>query len=251
MPVSRKSPIVRRQSIGAHMTLETIGEFIWLAEGKTVNFYGFPYPTRTVIVKLDCGKLWVWSPIALTPALHAEIDTLGTVAHLVSPNKLHHLYLKDWKTAYPEAALRGPASTIQKRKDLQFQPALQNDAPAEWGGSIDLAWFHGSPFMDEIVFFHTPSSTAILADLSENFSARFLHSHWRWWQRPLARLDGITEGQGFAPLEWRLSFLDRRPARAALCKMLGWQARRVVMAHGVWQRENGSAYLERVFRWLA
>jgi hypothetical protein len=233
------------------MKLESIGESIWLAEGETVSFYGFPYPTRAIAVKLDGGKLWVWSPIALTPALRAEIDTLGTVAHLVSPNKLHHLYLQDWKTAYPEAALWGPASTIRKRKDLQFQPPLQNEAPADWGGAIDLAWFQGSPFMDEIVFFHIPSSTAILADLSENFSAGFLRKHWSWWQRPLARLDGITEGQGFAPLEWRLSFLDRRPARAALRKMLGWQARRVVMAHGVWQRQNGAAYLEGTFRWLA
>lgn len=99
-------------------------------------------------------------------------------------------------------------------------------------------------------FFHKPSSTAILADLSENFSESFLREHWRWWQRPLAKLDGITEGQGRAPLEWRLSFFRRRHARAALRKMLDWAPRRVIMAHGVWQRENGRAYLERVFAWL-
>ncbi len=232
------------------MILEAISKDIWLAEGETVSFYGFPYPTRAVVAKLDNGNLWVWSPVALTAALRAEIDALGAVAHLVSPNKLHHLYLKDWKTAYPEAALWGPRSTIEKRKDLQFRPPLQDEPPAEWGRAIDQAWFRGSPFMDEVVFFHAASSTAILADLSENFSESFLHSHWSWWQRPLAKLDGIAEGQGFAPLEWRLSFLDRRPARAALRKMLGWQPRRVVMAHGVWQRENGTAYLERVFRWL-
>ena len=188
--------------------------------------------------------------IALTTALQAEIDALGTVAHLVSPNKLHHLYLKDWKAAYPEAALWGPSSTIEKRKDLQFQQPLQDEPPADWGGSIDQAWFRGSPYMDEVVFFHLPSSTAILADLSENFSDGYLRSRWSWWQRPLAKLGGITEGQGFAPLEWRLSFLNRRPARAALHKMLGWQPRRVIMAHGVWQQENGTAYLERTFRWL-
>jgi hypothetical protein len=232
------------------MTLEAIGESIWLAEGEIVSFYGFPYPTRSIIVRLHGGQLWVWSPIALTAPLRAEIEALGTVAHLVSPNKLHHLYLKDWKDVYPQATLWGPSSTIKKRKDLQFGPPLRNEAPAEWGGAIDQAWFRGSPAMDEIVFFHAPSSTAILADLSENFSDGFLRRQWSWWQRLLARFDGITEGQGFAPLEWRLSFFNRAPARAALRKMLGWQPRQVVMAHGEWQRENGSAYLERVFRWL-
>lgn len=232
------------------MRLEAIGDTIWLAEGEIVNFYGFPYPTRAVIIRLDGGRLWVWSPVALTPELRAEVDALGTVAHLVSPNKLHHLYLQGWKAAYPDAALWGPQSTIDKRKDLAFREALGDEPPAEWGGEIDQTWFRGSPFMDEVVFFHKASSTAILADLSENFSEHFLREHWRWWQRPLAKLDGITEGQGRAPLEWRLSFLHRKRARAALRKMLAWAPQQVIMAHGVWQRENGLAYLERAFAWL-
>lgn len=230
--------------------LQTIDDSIWLAEGEIVSFYGFPYPTRAVIAKLDSGGLWVWSPIALTPALRTEIDELGTVAHLVSPNKIHHLYLQDWKAAYPEAALWGPQSTIDKRKDLVFKAPLEDVPPQEWEGAIDQSWFRGSTFMDEVVFFHKPSATAILADLSENFSDSFLNGHWQWWQRYLARLDGITERHGYTPLEWRLSFFKRRHARAALRKMLEWNPRAVVIAHGVWQREGGRAYLERVFSWL-
>ena len=149
--------------------LEEIGDSIWLVEGEIVSFYGAPYPTRAVVARLNDRKLWVWSPIALTPALRAEIDQLGAVAHLVSPNKLHHLYLQDWKAAYPEAEVWGLRSTIKKRKDLQFRQPLEDEPPAEWDGLIDQAWFRGSPFLDEAVFFHIPSSTAILADLSEQF----------------------------------------------------------------------------------
>jgi hypothetical protein len=43
--------------------------------------------------------------------------------------------------------------------------------------------------MDEVVFFHQPSGTAIVADLTQTFSDRFLRKHWGWW-RFLARLDG-------------------------------------------------------------
>lgn len=232
------------------MELEPIGASIWLAEGDLVDFYGFPYPTRAVIVRLADGEVWVWSPIALAPELKAEVDKLGRVAHLVSPNKIHHLYLQDWQTAYPEAHLWGPQSTIRKRSDLEFRAALDDTPPAEWQEEIDQAWFRGSLFMDEIVFFHRPSRTAIFADLSENLSDAFLSRNWRPWQRRIAKLWKITEGHGYAPLEWRLSFLNRTPARAALQKVLAWDTEQVVMAHGEWQKTQGWAYLERAFAWL-
>ncbi len=231
------------------MPLEAIDATIWVVEGKTVSFYGFPYPTRSVIVRLVNNDLWIWSPIALTPELRGEIERLGAVAHLVSPNKLHHLYLQDWKAAFPAVRLWGPQSTIKKRPDLTFQPALQDTPPSEWAEAIDQAWFR-NPFLDEIEFFHKPSGTAIIADMSQNFSSAFLRENWSWWQRPLVRLAGMTEGTGYGPLELRLSTFDRRSARATVQKMLAWAPRRVVMAHGVWQKENGREYLQRAFDWL-
>ncbi len=232
------------------MPLASIDDTIWVAEGGTVSFYGFPYPTRSVVVRLPADALWIWSPIALTPELRREIEALGAVAHLVSPNKLHHLYLKDWKVAFPAACLWGPRSTIEKRRDLAFQPALNDDPPLEWAGVIDQALFRGSPFLDEIEFFHKPSATAIIADMSQNFSSAFLRDHWPWWTRLLAQLAGMTEGKGYGPLELRLTTMDRRSARATVAKMLAWDPRRVVIAHGTWQRENGRDYLERAFAWL-
>ena len=232
------------------MRLEAIDDNIWLAEGAIVSFYGFPYPTRSVIVRLENQNLWIWSPIALTPELRAEVEALGTVAHLVSPNKLHHLYLQDWKATFPAARLWGPQSPIKKRCDLAFQPALTDEPPPEWAEAIDQAWFRGSPFLDEIEFFHKPSATAMITDMSQNFSDAFLRDQWPWWTRLLAQFAGMTEGKGYGPIELRLTTVDRRSARAAVEKMLSWNARRVVMAHGVWQRENGREYLQRAFNWL-
>ena len=83
--------------------LEKIADNIWIAEGRIVNFYGFPYPTRSVIVRFENADLWVWSPIALSEQLCKAIGAIGKPRHLVSPNKLHHLYLQDWKAAYPSA----------------------------------------------------------------------------------------------------------------------------------------------------
>src|SRR5665213_186501 len=229
--------------------LEQTHDALWVAEGQIVSFFGVAYPTRSAIVRLENGDLWVWSPVKLTAELRAEVDRLGPVRHLVSPNKLHHLYLPEWKAAYPGAQLWGPRSTIRKRPDLEFRGALRDDPPSEWLPDIDQAWFRGSFAMDEIVFLHRPSATVIVADLIQTFSDRFLRNHWGWFAF-LARLDGLTQDKACAPLEWRLSFINRAPARRARDKILNWNCQRVIVAHGEWPHANGKAFLARSFRWL-
>ena len=149
------------EETSAIVHLELIDESIWLVEGEIVSFYGFPYPTRSVVVRLRAGDLWVWSPVKLSEALQEVLNGLGTVRHLVSPNKIHHLFLSEWQSAYPDARLWGPASTIRKRPDLKFAGILTEEAPKDWGEEIVQFWFRGSFAMDEVVFFHRPSSTAI------------------------------------------------------------------------------------------
>jgi hypothetical protein len=228
---------------------EQVADGLWIADGGNVNFYGLPYPTRSVIVRLSDGGLWVWSPIKLTPELRRRVDALGVVQHLVSPNKLHHLFLHDWKCAFSDALLWGPQSTVRKRRDLHFDGVLDDKAPAAWGPDIDQAWFRGSFAMDEIVFCHLPTRTAIVADLIQTFSQSFLRENWGIW-RFLAPLDGLTKSRACAPLEWRLSFLNREPARRARAKVLAWACQRVIVAHGEWVRTGGGAQLEKSFRWL-
>jgi hypothetical protein len=229
-------------------TFVPIAENLWVLDGKNVDFHGFAYPTRSVVVRLRTGGLWIWSPIKLDDKLRNDIQSIGRPAHLVSPNKLHHLFLGEWHAAFPDVALWGPASTIRERGDLSFQVPLVDEPPAAWAGQIDQCWFRGSFVMDEIVFFHLPSRTAILADLSENFSSKWLLEHWAPWQRVLARLSSIVEGKGYAPLDWRLTFIHR--LREAKTKVLSWNPRKVVMAHGEWQADNGKEFLSRAFEWI-
>jgi len=224
-------------------------EALWIAEGEIVGFFGIAYPTRSVIVRLQSGELWVWSPVKLTADLRAEVDRLGRVGHLVSPNKLHHLYLAQWQAAFPEAQLWGPRSTARKRPDLAFSGALQDEPPPAWRPDIDQAWFRGSFAMDEIVFLHRPSATAIVADLIQTFGDAFLREHWGRLSF-LARLDGLTEHQACALREWRLSFIDRAPARRARDKLLAWGCRNLIVAHGELPGPIDPTFLPKSFKWL-
>jgi hypothetical protein len=163
---------------------------------------------------------------------------------------LHHLYLAEWKSAYPEAKLWGPESTIRRRRDLSFAGPLKDSPPPEWGPDFDQAWFRGSFAMGEIVFFHRPSRAALVADLIQAFDGRFLHENWSWWRRPFARLGGIAAADPGAPRDWRRSFTDRAAARAARDRALSWNCERLIIAHGEWRRSDGQDFLKRAFAWL-
>ena len=54
--------------------LEQFGPEIWLADGPiVVAAMGFRYPTRMAVVRLPDG-LFVWSPVALSEGLRAEVE---------------------------------------------------------------------------------------------------------------------------------------------------------------------------------
>jgi hypothetical protein len=228
------------------MALQNIGDEIWIADGPTVSFYGFPYPTRMAIVRLGNGDLWVWSPIALDPTLRSTIDGLGTVRHLVSPNKIHHLFLGEWAEAWPEARLYASPGLARRRRDLMFSAELGEAPEPAWDGQIDQVVIGGSVVMNEVVFFHRRSSTCLVCDLVQRHDP----SGQTGWKRCAMRLDGLVGPDGSTPREWRLTFLDRARARAAVRTALSWAPEQLVIAHGRWARTDGTAALRNSLRWL-
>jgi Domain of unknown function (DUF4336) len=220
---------------------------LWTAEGPVLNFIaGFAYPTRMAAIRLADGDLFIWSPIALQAPLKAEIDALGRVACLISPNLLHHLYLGEWKAAYPRARLVASPGLKRRRGDLAFDAVLDDAPDPLWAGQIDQVLLRGSFAMTEAVFFHRASKTAIFADLIQNFPPGWFNG----WRGILARLDGIVAGDYGAPREWRASFLRRRVARASLNRILDWPIEKVLIAHGDCAERDGAAFVRRGFSWL-
>lgn len=219
---------------------------IWVSEGPAVSFFGFRYSTRMAAIRLSDGDLFIWSPIELSAALKREIDALGPVRFLVSPNLLHHLFLSEWRIAYPLARLYAPPGLRKKRKDLVFYAELEDAPDTSWARDIDQVLFHGSLAMTEVVFFHRASQTAIFADLIQNFSRDWFQG-WRGW---VARFGGICSPKPGAPRDWRLSFLDRRAARLSLDRILAWPIERVLIAHGDPASSNGAAFVRDGFSWL-
>src|SRR5690242_18497516 len=154
-----------RGARGAPMTsLEKFGEDIWIAAGPTVTSMSFRYPTRMAVIRLADGGLFVWSPVALPDDLRAEVDALGKVRFIATPNSLHHVFLPDWRRAYPGATLVAAPGSRERRKDIVFDEDL-GDAPAPgWAGQIDQVFMRGNRITTEAVFFHLKSRTVLFAD---------------------------------------------------------------------------------------
>jgi hypothetical protein len=230
--------------------LEAFGPSLWFADGGIVSFNGFDYPTRMAVVRLADGGLWLWSPVAKTGALEDEVRALGPVRHIVSPNKLHYLFLSEWQATFPDAKLWGTAATIAKHADLHFFAALADDPPNDWKGQIDQFYFTNSPFLDELIFFHRQSRSAIIADLSQTFSETFLKRHWPWWMRAVARLSKMIDEWGYPPIDYRITFRRRASARTKILRLIEERPEQVLVAHGEVVRTGGEPFLRRAFSWL-
>lgn len=230
--------------------LKPLGLDLWFADGGIVRFHGFAYPTRMVIVRLASGGLWLWSPVEKSAAIEDEVRALGPVRHIVSPNNLHYLFLGEWQATFPDAKLWGTATTIAKCGHLRFSGVLADDSPVDWEGQIDQFYFTNSPFVDELIFFHRASRTAIIADLSQTLSEAFLKRHWPWWIRSAARLSKMVEGWGYPPIDYRISFRHRASARPKIRELIAKRPEHVVVAHGEVVTTGGESFLRRAFSWL-
>jgi uncharacterized protein DUF4336 len=145
--------------------LKEFGPGIWSADGPDVAVLGFHYPTRMTAIRMLDGSLFIWSPTQLTDRLRAEVDAVGQVRHIVAPNSLHHLFLREWKRAYPGAKAYAAPGLRKKRRDVVFDADLGGAPRPDWVGEIDQVLMHGNLITTEVVFFHVRSGTVLFTDL--------------------------------------------------------------------------------------
>ena len=226
--------------------LKAFAPSLYVAEGPCVPFLGIPYPTRMAVAQLQNGGLWVWSPVALSPELEREIKAIGPVRHIVSPNKIHHLFLPEWAERFPDAKFYAPPGLAQRKPELRFDFELSEEAHPAWAGEIDQTIFKGSLAMEEVVFFHRPSRTAILGDLVQRHDPTEFKAIQRW----LLRADGLLGEAGSTPREWRFTFWRRRQTRAARAELLSWKPENLIIAHGDCATGQASKILTRALAWI-
>lgn len=226
--------------------LQEFGPSLYVADGPIISFYGLKLPIRMAVARLSDGRVWVWSPIPLTDDLAQEVEALGPVSYIVSPNKIHHLYMGEWAKRWPDARLYASPGLARKVPEIPFHADLTDMPEPGWADDIDQVIFKGSIMMEEVVFFHRASRTAILGDLIERNDpeGRSLV------ERELMRLGGVLGDDGTTPIDWRASFVNRAPARAARQRLLDWRPDQMIIAHGKCARTGATPIIEDALSWM-
>ena len=216
---------------------------LWVAE-MPLRFYGVEVGTRMTACRLSDGDLWLHSPVRLTEELREDLGRLGPVRFVVAPNKLHHLSVGDYSSAYPEALLYAAPGLAEKRSDLTFCGVLGDAPEPGWAEDLDQTIFRGERQLGEVAFFHRASRTLILADLVQSG-----HPESPRLTRLATRLNGTYERPG-PPAPVRLGFRDKAAARASAERVLAWDFDRIVVAHGRVVETGGKATFERAYSFL-
>jgi hypothetical protein len=198
------------------------------------------------VSRLADGSAWVWSPVALTPDIVSFMETFESVGHIVSPNKIHHLFLAQWHDRWPSARMYAPPGLPQRKPELKFDAELGDTPDPAWAADIDQVIFRGSLAMEEVVFFHRESRTAIVCDLIQ----RHPETAMTGWKGMLMRADSLVGKNGSTPREWRASFLRRGKARAARAKVLGWKPERLLIAHGECAQTGATEIIDQALSWI-
>lgn len=227
--------------------LQQIDDDIWIYDGSTVSWYGMPYTTRMTIIRLENGEIWIHSPEKIIDSLITEIQKLGEVKYLISPNKIHHLFIQDWIKLFPNAIAFSAPGLKEKRTDVTFHGELSDQPESQWSDEIEQLIFRGSKAMDEVVFFHKKSNTLILTDLIENFHP----NHFTGIKKLIANLTGIISPNGKMPLDWRFSFIfGKNEARDSLKEMINWNPNKIIISHGECIYKDAVPFLKKSFSWL-
>ncbi|KAJ7138419.1 hypothetical protein C8R43DRAFT_1019021 [Mycena crocata] len=144
---------------------------VWTFSRPFARFGLAPIGGRSTAIKLSSGGVWVLASTALNSETKAKIDELGPVQYIIGADAVHHLFLGEFKKAYPTAKLIAPAAAVTRAdKTLSFDGVWGRDPPeTKYGFEEDIEACYFSGFKNkDVAFFHPASATMIQADLLFN-----------------------------------------------------------------------------------
>ncbi|WP_224447611.1 DUF4336 domain-containing protein [Haloprofundus salilacus] len=224
--------------------LERLDTGLWTYR-EPLRFFGVEIGRVMVVVRLSGGGLLIHSPAELTPDLRRALAELGDVRFVVPASKLHgHLYMEQYREAYPRAELLAAPGLDHRRTDLDFDGLLGGAPDPRWSADLDQTAFLGHRWLSEIEFYHRPSRTLIIGDICYHVTAEAPFA-----TRAVARLAGMYDRLSVPP-DFRITVVNEAAARQSVRRMLGWEFDRVVVGHGSVLESGGREAVREAFDWL-
>ncbi|TFK41494.1 hypothetical protein BDQ12DRAFT_678086 [Crucibulum laeve] len=207
---------------------------IWTFSRPFVRFGFLPWGGRSTAVKLSNG-VWVLASTPLTEDTKTTIDKLGPVKWIMGADAIHHLFLAEYKKAYPEAKVIGvePLFAKKQAEGLELDGAYGKDSPETTYGfedEIKACYFSGFKSKD-VAWFHVASKTLIQADLLFNLPGTEQYSKVK--KSPKIPIIGKFDPWGsiHKRFVWGQG-ADKEAMRRDAKIVAGWDFERIIMCHG-------------------
>lgn len=210
-------------------------------EESAVKFYGFRIQTRMAAIRLSGPRLFLYSPVPLTTRLRRDLEQLGEISFIVSPNKIHNQTLAEYRTAFPEAKLFVPPGLPERLPALTFDKVLSEEPVADWSPDLEHVLTRGNVFFAEALFFHGTSRTLLVGDFVERIGPGVASP----FARAVARVFGVRSDPMASP-EFRYYTIDAEAFEESIRKVLQWPIERVFLCHGELIEEKGRAVVGQI-----
>jgi len=149
----------------------------------------------------------------------------------VNPNIVHHLYLSEFKKAYPEATLLGVEGTLHRLEDksLKFDGVWGKDPPeTKYGFENDIQSCFFSCFKNQdVAFFHPESKTLIQADLLFN-----LPGYEQYSQSKMPAFGSLKPSSWIHQKLVGTLGVDKVAMKRDATTVANWDFKRVIPCHG-------------------
>lgn len=216
-----------------------LGNGLWTID-MPHSMSGIALGTRTTIVRLPSGELFLCSPGPFEEEQFLAIESLGEVEAIVAPNTFHHLYLARAKARFPEARVFSAPGLMEKVPTLPKGEVLGDEAPEAWRGTLEQKLMRGTT-LNEVVFFHPPTRTLILTDMAFNLRKG------GFFTRLAMRLNGGF-GKFAVTRVLRSTFRDEDAVRKSVASLLEWDFDRVIVGHGEVVESGGKEAVRNAYR---
>ncbi|KDQ60122.1 hypothetical protein JAAARDRAFT_32495 [Jaapia argillacea MUCL 33604] len=220
--------------------IREVAKDVWIFSCPFARFGVIPFGGRSTAIKLSNGDVWL---LASTPAdtqTKEKLNELGPVKYIVGADAVHHLYLGDYKKAYPEAKLISVDEAIAKKKEegLKFDGSFDSQDKFGFEDDIKHCYFSGYKNKD-VAFFHPASKSMIEADLLLNLPAKEQYSK-------TGSSGAIPIIDSFSPFSWaqmnpyswahkKFAWslgVDKEAMKRDVKTVAGWDFERIIPCHG-------------------
>jgi len=177
---------------------------------------------------------------------------LGPVKFIIGPDQGHHLYLGEFKKAYPNAKLIAVEEAIQKHQgeDFKFDGSWGEDAvDTKYGFEDDIKWCFFSGFATkEVAFLHKDSKSLIVADLLFNLPPKEQYSKSNKYTFSLLTKTFNPWSYAHKQAVWS-GGSDKEVMKKDAKTVAEWDFERIIPCHGDVIEKDGNKAWRELFKW--